>query len=83
MPKRLLKGARVVDPSSGRDGMFDVLIEDGRIAHVGNNLEAGADATVVEMPGGLVICPRPAVNTKWRVSILSVGAQTEPAFNIP
>jgi dihydroorotase len=57
MPKRLLKGARVVDPSSGRDGMFDVLIEDGRIAHVGNNLEAGADATVVDMPGGLVICP--------------------------
>jgi dihydroorotase len=57
MPKRLLKGARVVDPSSGRDGMFDVLIEDGRIARVGNNLEAGADATVVEMPGGLVICP--------------------------
>jgi dihydroorotase len=57
MPKRLLKGARVVDPASGRDGMFDVLIGDGRIARVGNNLEAEADATVVEMPHGLVICP--------------------------
>ncbi|HLQ05355.1 MAG TPA: amidohydrolase family protein, partial [Verrucomicrobiae bacterium] len=57
MPKRLLKGARVVDPASGRDGMFDVLIDDGRIARVGNSLEAEADATVVEMPLGLVICP--------------------------
>jgi dihydroorotase len=57
MPKRLLKGARVVDPASGRDGMFDVLIDDGRIGRVGNNLEAEADATVVEMPHGLVICP--------------------------
>src|SRR5207245_134820 len=57
MPKRLLRGARVVDPASGRDGMFDVLIEDGRIARVGSNLAADAGATFVEMPGGLVICP--------------------------
>ena len=28
---RLLKGGRVVDPANGRDGVFDVLIEDGRI----------------------------------------------------
>ena len=33
--------------------------------------------------GGVVMRPRPAVSTRWRVSILSVGAQTEPAFNIP
>src|SRR3984893_5979702 len=57
MPKRLLRGARVVDPASGRDGMFDVLIDDGRIARVGSRLEVDADAAVVEMPGGLVICP--------------------------
>src|SRR5207245_228712 len=57
MPKRLLKGARVVDPARGRDGMFDVLSDDGRIARVGNRLDAEADATVVEMPHGLVICP--------------------------
>ena len=57
MPKRLLKGARVVDPASGRDGMFDVLIDDGRIARVGSSLEAEADVTVVEMHHGLVICP--------------------------
>jgi dihydroorotase len=57
MSKRLLKGGRVVDPASGRDGMFDVLIDDGRIARVGNNLTADADAAVVEISRGLVICP--------------------------
>ena len=30
--KAVLKGGRVVDPANGRDGEFDVLIEDGRIA---------------------------------------------------
>jgi dihydroorotase len=35
--KLLLKGGRVIDPASGRDGMFDVLIEDGLIARVGRD----------------------------------------------
>src|SRR5438445_10919032 len=33
--------------------------------------------------GEVVFLPRRAVSTRWRVSILSVGAQTEPAFNSP
>ena len=56
MPKRLLKGARVVDPANGRDGTFDVLVEDGRIARLGRDLPADG-ASVVELPPGLVICP--------------------------
>jgi len=52
----LLKGGRVVDPANGRDGEFDVLIEDGRIARVGRGLPAD-DARVVEIPRGLVVCP--------------------------
>ncbi len=56
MPKRLLKGARVVDPINGRDGAFDVLIEDGRIARLGRDLPADG-ASVVELSPGLVICP--------------------------
>ena len=56
MSKRLLKGARVVDPASGRDGMFDVLIDGGRIARVGANLPADGSA-LVELPRGLVVCP--------------------------
>ena len=43
--KRLLKGGRVVDPANGRDGVFDVLIDGGRIARVGRDLpvDAGVD----------------------------------------
>ena len=56
MPKQLLKGGRVVDPASGRDGAFDVLIDDGRIARVDKSIAANG-ATVVNIPDGLVICP--------------------------
>lgn len=54
--KRLLKGGRLVDPANGRDGMFDVLIDQDRIARVGRDLPADG-AAVVEMPSGCVICP--------------------------
>ncbi len=54
--KKLLKGGRVVDPRSGIDGPCDVLIEGDRIARVGRDLPVD-DATVVEIPSGLVICP--------------------------
>src|SRR5438105_481466 len=54
--KRLLKGGRVVDPANARDGVFDVLIEDGRLVRVGRDLPAEG-AVVVEIPSGLVICP--------------------------
>jgi len=54
--KMLLKGGRVVDPASGRDGEFDVLIEDGRIARIGKSLPAdGAD--VIEMKPGWIVAP--------------------------
>jgi dihydroorotase len=55
--KRLLKGGRVVDPVAGRDGMFDVLIQDDRIARVGKDLPVEDGMDVVEIPGDLVICP--------------------------
>jgi dihydroorotase len=55
--KRLLKGGRVVDPASGRDGMFDVLIADGRIARVGRDVPVDAGTAVTDIPGGFVICP--------------------------
>src|SRR5437762_401346 len=57
MTKRLLKGGRGVDPANGRDGTFDVLIDGGRIAKVGRDLPVDAGVTVVDVPGGLVICP--------------------------
>jgi len=55
--KRLLKGGRVVDPANGRDGVFDVLIDDDRILRVGRDLDVDADTVIVEIPSGFVVCP--------------------------
>ena len=40
MEKLLIRGGRVVDPANGMDKVADVLIEDGRIAAVGEELSA-------------------------------------------
>ena len=57
--KRLLKGARVVDPANGIDGAFDVLIDGGVIARVGRDLPASlADGgEVVALSPAFVVCP--------------------------
>src|SRR6267143_4356539 len=57
MPRRLLRGGRLVDPASGRDGMFDLLIEDDRVARVGQDLPAQAGTKVVDIPSGFIVCP--------------------------
>jgi dihydroorotase len=57
MSKWLLRRARVVDPATGRDGVFDVLIDGTRIARVGRDLDVDADVRVVDLPSGLVVCP--------------------------
>src|SRR3990167_1579242 len=54
--KLLLKGGRVVDPANARDGAFDVLIEDGRIARVGKDLPADG-AEVFEIRPGWIVAP--------------------------
>jgi dihydroorotase len=55
--KRLLKGGRLIDPASSRDGEFDLLIDDGRISRVGRDLPLDTDVQLVEIPAGFVICP--------------------------
>src|ERR1700730_12045906 len=54
--KRLLRGGRVVDPAHGRDGIFDILIDGGRITRVAKDVEADG-AQVIEVPAGFVVCP--------------------------
>jgi dihydroorotase len=52
----LLKNGRVIDPANGRDGAFDVLIEDGKISRVEPNLAVeGAD--VFEVARGWIVAP--------------------------
>jgi len=52
----LLKNGRVIDPVNGRDGAFDVLIEDGIIARVEANLPADG-AEVFECARDWVVAP--------------------------
>lgn len=54
--KRLLKGGRLVDPASRRDGAFDLLIDGDRIARVGRDLPADG-AAVLEVPPGVIVVP--------------------------
>jgi dihydroorotase len=46
----LIRGARLIDPDSGRDGPGDLLVEDGRIAAIGGDLSA-CGGEVVEARG--------------------------------
>src|SRR6186713_2272161 len=52
--KLLLKGWRVVDPANGRDGEFDVLVEDGRVARIGKSLPADGAEVLTVKPGWIV-----------------------------
>jgi dihydroorotase len=54
--KLLVRGGRVLDPSTGVDGRLDILIADGRIASLGRRLEAGDELPVIDATG-LVVAP--------------------------
>jgi dihydroorotase len=54
--KLLLKGGRVIDPGSGKDGELDVLVENGRIARVDRNVRADG-AEVLELGKGWIVAP--------------------------
>ncbi len=55
MKKLLIRNGRVICPATGHDGVADVLIEDGRIAAVGERLSASGAETVDA--AGLVVAP--------------------------
>ena len=54
--KLILKGGRVVDPANDRDGAFDVLLVDGRIARVGKDLPVDG-AEVFEVRRDWIVAP--------------------------
>ena len=51
----LLRGGRVIDPATGRDGPADVAIRDGRIAAVESDLLPAVARETVDVGGRLVI----------------------------
>lgn len=54
--KRLLKGARVIDPSQNIDAVMDILIEKGKISDCQINIQDTPDANVMDLTG-LVVVP--------------------------
>lgn len=53
--KLIIKGGRLIDPANNIDGLQDILIKDGKVAAVGENLEA-SDAELIDA-GGKIVCP--------------------------
>ena len=47
----LIRGAHVLDPRTGIDGVHDVLVRGGEIAGIGSELEAPAGAEVLDGEG--------------------------------
>ena len=56
MSRVLIRGGRVVDPSQAMDAVLDVLLDDGRVAQVGDHLEAGEGTETIDA-SGLVVAP--------------------------
>lgn len=53
----LFKGGRVVDPSQGLDGVCDLLVAEGKIKAIGENLSLGTGEGKVFPAQGLIITP--------------------------
>jgi dihydroorotase len=50
----LLKGGRLVDPSTNLDGIGDLLVRDGKIESAGGTVASPGDATVIDCTGQIV-----------------------------
>ena len=50
-----IEGGRVIDPSSGIDGVRTVVLRDGRVAQVGERLERPRDARAIDARGKWVL----------------------------
>ena len=54
--KLILKGGRVIDPSQNMDATADILIENGKIAACGADLQVPADTEIIDTKG-LIVTP--------------------------
>ena len=53
--KTLIKGGHVLDPSTGKDGIFDVLVEGERIIKVASSIDVKTDQLI--LAGGCYVMP--------------------------
>ena len=57
MKSLFIRNGRLMDPATGRDGIADVLILDGSVAAVGQDLEAPLGSIATFEASGLVVAP--------------------------
>ena len=57
MKSLFIRNGRLMDPATGRDGIADVLILDGSVAAVGQDLEAPPGSIATFEASGLVVAP--------------------------
>jgi dihydroorotase len=72
--RRLFRGARLLDPESGRDAIGDVIVGGDRIAAIGHDIHAeglGADVEIVDCAG---FCLAPGL-VDMRVQLREPGAE--------
>jgi dihydroorotase len=72
--RRLFRGARLLDPDSGRDGVGDIIVVDDRVAAIGANISTeglGLDVEVVDAGG---FCLAPGL-VDMRVQLREPGAE--------
>lgn len=50
----LIRNGRVIDPASGKDGIYDILVEDGMIAGVDASIPKG-DNDIIDAAGCFVM----------------------------
>src|SRR5690554_808841 len=55
MSRLLIKGGRVIDPKNKRDGIVDILIEDGKINTINKSIEVDEDVERIEAEGLMVM----------------------------
>ncbi len=70
-PRRLFRGARLIDPQSGCDMPGDLLVEGDHIAALGGDLAADGDAEIIEARG---LCLAPGL-VDMRVQLREPGAE--------
>ncbi|MBV9862062.1 MAG: dihydroorotase [Alphaproteobacteria bacterium] len=73
-PRQLFRGARLLDPESGRDCRGDVLVEGDRIAALGPDIRAGGLAPDIEMIDAAGLCLAPGL-VDMRVQLREPGAE--------
>ncbi|MDD5224492.1 MAG: dihydroorotase [bacterium] len=52
---KLIRGGRILDPASGRDGIFDLLIQNGQIARIDPQIAPPPGAEIIDATGLLVV----------------------------